>query len=487
MAFTKTPDKSTYQTKPLFLMKEYASRSSGFSKDPDYLNVFFEITKNKTTNENVYDIFCRPGIATFSASLQSTVVRQVYYWESQEKYFIWIDDDIQVVDGTSGAILTTVTAALGTSSGDVAVTEFLYDDGTVKLVFTDGTSLKTIDSAYTVVASADVDLPTPMKVSLVFMDGYLFVIKAGTFDIYNSDLNDPLAWTAGNYISSELLPDPLSHLAKLNNYLLAFGTSSIEYFWDSAEASGSPLSRNDTPVKFNGFLGGLATIGNKIYFIGNNNESFPSIFVLEDFKIKEVPNESLQRQLEATTTAYTSYSGCIVAILGHHFYVLTAGDYTYVIDVTTGLWTRWAFTGTNKLHIKFASNSKTSTTYIPVIYISGQQVLHKFNSSITTDAGSSYTWTVTTGNEDFDSYNQKVINRLTVYGDRPASDTTMSISWSDDDYQTFNSAQTVNLNQELPCIYQCGSFRRRAFKLTCTPTVPFRIRYLELDINLGNS
>ena len=467
-------------------MKEYNSRTSGFSKDPDYLNCFFEITRNKATKENIYDVWTRPGTANFSASLQSTVIRQVYFWEAQQKYFIWIDDDIQVVD-TSGAILTTVTTALGTSTGDVGVTEFLYDDGSVKLVFTDGTSLKTIDSAYTVVASADADLPTPMATSLVFLDGYLFVVKAGTYDIYNSDLNDPLAWTAGNYISSEMLPDPLSGIAKLNNYIVAFGTSSIEYFWDSANASGSPLSRNDTPVKFNGFIGGLAFYGNKLYYIGNNNEGSPSLFVLEDFKIREIPNESLRRQLEATTSAYTSYSGTIVSLLGHDFYILTAGDYTYVIDLETNLWTRWALAGTTKMNIKFSTNSKSTSTYLPVVYISGQQVLSKFNNTITSDAGTAYTWTVITGNEDFDSYNRKTVNRLTVYGDRPSATTTLSISWTDDDYQSFSTAQTVNLNQEMPCIYQCGRFRRRAFKLTCTPTVPFRIRYLELDINLGNS
>jgi hypothetical protein len=95
--------------------------------------------------------------------------------------------------------------------------------------------------------------------------------------------------------------------------------------------------------------------------------------------------------------------------------------------------------------------------------------------------------TLISNNEDFDSMNTKACNRLTVYGDRPSVDTTLTISWSDDDYQNFQTAQTVNLNQELPCIYQCGSFRRRAHKLTCTPTVPFRLRYLELDLNMGNT
>lgn len=468
-------------------MKEYSSRTSGFAKDVDYLNVFFEITKNKTTQENTYDIFTRPGTVSFSAELQSTNVRQCYYWEAREKYYVWVDDDIQIVNGTTGVVEATVNTVLGTSSGPVAVTEFLYDTGTVKLVFTDGTSLKTIDSANTVVNTVDADFPTPIAVAVVFIDGYLFVVKAGTFDIYNSNLNDPTAWTAGDFISAEMVPDPLTTIAKLNNYLIALGTSSIEYFWDAANATGSPLQRNDTPVKFNGYISGLAQYGNKIFYIGNTTEGSPGLFQLEDFKIKQLGNESFNRQLEATSSAYTGWNGTISVINGHVFYLLTAGTYTYAVDVDSGLWSRWAEASGTTINIPYSANAKITTTYMPVVYISGKQVLSKFDKTLTTDTGSSYTWTVVTGLEDFDSYNQKSCNRLTVYGDRPSADTTVSVSWSDDDYQTFSTAQTVNLNQELPCIYQLGSFRRRAYKLTCTPTVPFRIRHLELDLNLGNS
>lgn len=487
MAFTKTPGQSTYQTKHISLLKEINSRASGFAKDVEHLNVFFDVTKNKLTGENTYDIYPRPGLTTLSATLQSSTVRQVYYWEAQERIYVWVDDDIQIVNPTTGAIITTISSALGTSTGEVGVTEFLYDDGTVKLVFTDGVSLKTIDTSHTVVASADGDLPTPMATSIVFLDGYLFVIKAGTYDIYNSDLNNPLAWTAGNFISSEMVPDPLSKIAKLNNYIVALGTSSIEYFWDAAEASGSPLNRNDTPVKFNGFLGGLAQHGNKLYFIGNPTESGPSIFVLEDFKIKELGNEALRRQLESVTTAYTSWVGAIISVQGHTFYTLTAGTYTYVIDVDNNLWSRWAYQGADKLHIKFAVNVKTTSTYKSVVYIDTQTTLQKFDPATVQDDAVSYTYTMISDLVEFDSYNQKTMNRLTIVGDRPSADTTMSVSWSDDDYQSFSTARTVNLNQELPCIRQLGKFRRRAFKLTCNPTVPFRIRFLEADINLGNS
>lgn len=470
-------------------MKEYNSRSSNsFSKDVDYLNVFFEPTKNKVTQENYYDIWTRPGLINLGTGvLQSTNVRFVYFWEATQTYYVWIDDDLQLVD-TSGNIYLTLSAVLGTSSGPVTATEFLYDTGAVKLVFTDGQSIKTIDNTNTVVASTDPDIPTPIQVSLVFLDGYLFVVKAGTFDIYNSDLNDPLAWTAGNYISSEMLPDGLSAIAKLNNYLVALGTSSVEYFWDAANVSGSPLQRNDTPVKYNGYLGGLASFGNKLYYIGNTTESRPGVFVLEDFKIKELGDESLWRQLESTQQTFSEVYASIVSIQGHSFYVFTFGSGTsYAIDLETNLWSRWAVAGGTTFSAKFSTNSKTAATYLPVLYINGRDRLSHFDKAVTTDFGTSYSMIITTERESFDSFNLKTINRLTIVGDRPTANTNISISWSDDDYQTFSSAQTLNINQELPCIYQCGSFRRRAHRLSCSPTVPFRLQYLEADINIGNS
>lgn len=487
MAFTKTPTVSTYRTQPLPLLREYNSRASGFSKDVDYLNVFFEPAMNKLTQEKSYDIFCRPGIDAFSTILQSINVRAVYYWEEESKYYVWIDDDIQIVNGTTGAIITTITGVLGTSSGKVAVTEFLYDTGDVKLVFTDGVDIKTIDSANTIAASVSPDLPTPLEVSLVFLDGYLFVIKGGTSDIYNSNLNDPLAWTAGDFLSSEILPDRITALSKINNYLVAFGPSSIEYFWDAANPSGSPMQRNDTPVKFNGYLGGLASHGNKLFYIGNSTEGSPSLFMLEDFNIKELGNPSLRRQFEAAVGSFDDYQGTIVSVSGHTFYVVTAAEKTYAIDVETGLWSRWASATATSVNILYSANSKTSTRYQPVFYVTGQPYLHRFDETITTDGDVPYDWMIITDVEDFDSYKQKVINRLTLVGDRPVEDTVISISWTDDDYQTYSTPQTVNLKQELPCIYQCGSFRRRAHKLTASPTVPFRIRHIEVDVNLGNS
>ena len=71
-------------------------------------------------------------------------------------------------------------------------------------------------------------------------NGYTFVVKVGSADIYNSNNDNPMAWTAGDYISTEMLPDTVIRIGKLNNYLIAFGSASIEYFWDARTSQQLP-------------------------------------------------------------------------------------------------------------------------------------------------------------------------------------------------------------------------------------------------------
>jgi len=94
----------------------------------------------------------------------------------------------------------------------------------------------------------DADFPTPHIPQPVFLDGYLFVAKANTQDIYNSDLDNPLLWTAGNFISAEMYPDKIVGLTKNNNYIYAVGRNSVEYLYDAANLT-SPLARHDSAVQ----------------------------------------------------------------------------------------------------------------------------------------------------------------------------------------------------------------------------------------------
>lgn len=485
MAFTKTPDQNTYQTKTIKLMKELDNRSSSLSYDQDYLNCFFDVIKNRTTQELDYNVVKRAGTETFY-TLVSSNPRGMYYWEDQQRIYIALSDDIYVIDSTDGSLIDTLSAVFSTTSGNVGFCEFLYDDNTVVIVATDGTTLITATAGGTVATCADADLPTPHLPVPIFLDGYLFLVKDGTADLYNSDLNNPILWTAGNFLSSEMFPDTILHVAKLNNYMVTFGSSSIEYFWDAAIESGSPLQRNDTPVKLYGYLGGYAQHGNNIYFVGNSSAGTPTVYKLEDFKLKELDSSSLRKYFEVLDVASEGIFGNIVSFLGHDFYVVTIdGSRCYAMDLNTELWTRWGFQHSDQFNIRYATNIKQTTDYCSLITTTDSAVVMNFDPRVYNDLADTMLVRIVSDPETFDTYNQKIMYRLNIQADRPTTDSTVAVYWTDDDYQTYSTGVSLNLNQELPAIHQLGRFRKRAFKIEHSGNVPLRIKRLEVDINMG--
>lgn len=485
MAFTRTPANNTYQTKQIKLVKELNSRGTNTDKDEDYINFYPELIKNRNTKENELYLVKRDGSTSFIASVASASVRGMFFWEAQNQLFVAVEDDIRIYNATTGSLTTTLNTAFGTSSGHVGFTEFLYDTGTVKIVATDGTTMITIDSAGTKVVGGDADMPVHLPYP-VFLDGYLFIIKSGTADLYNSNLNDPLAYTAGDFITAEMIPDTATWLSRLNNYLVVAGNGSFEYFWDGAVATGSPLVKNDTPVKLTGLLGGMATLGNKIFAIASNNESLPDVYMLEDFKLVPLGTEAIRRHLGSITiSGVTTIQAAMISRAGHDLYVFNTGSVCYAYDLESKLWSRWTWQDSSSFALVNAVNAQTGGGYKTFFSLSGASTIYRFDAALYQDNGTTFPATVITDIEEFETYNQKNMHRLTVWADKPTSSATGTLYWSDDDYQTYTSGITIDLYQELPCTYRLGRFRRRAFKWTFNQNQPHRIKGFEVDINMG--
>jgi hypothetical protein len=480
MAYSQNPAVATYSTKEIKIYEPLNGRNAAATKDVDHVNVFFE------KGEDGYMAFKRAGLTSY-LSLPSANVRGVYYWEDLNKVLVATDNDVSVYDSNSGVLQVTLSNIFGTTSGDVGFSEFLYDTNITKVVITDGTTLGTVDSAGVWAASADPDMPVPHLPDPVFLDGYLFLVKTGTADIYNSDLNDPLLYTPGNFISCEMFPDTVLKFAKLNNYLLAFGSASIEYFWDAANPTGSPLQRNDTPVKLVGYLGGFAQSANRIYFVGNTSTSTPDVYMLEDFKIDPVGDATVRRYLESLTTVLNSNIGNITSFMGHDFYVMNVSSLTYAYDLKEKQWNRWAYRQFGNFPLEQSISVKSNTTYSSAVHFNGEATILKFSPAVYQDNGTTFTSRVVTSNQTFGSYNQKSGARLIIKGDRPATDANLQVSWSDDDYQTYSVARAINLNQDIPCLWQLGRFRRRAFKLEFTENAPLRLEGMDIELNQGQS
>jgi hypothetical protein len=483
MAFSKQPVNSTYTTKTVSFARELAGRGPTRAKDAYLQNCYIEMQKNKEIKDNELVIVKRAGAIEQIPAAGSNGIRGVYLWKDQSKLFVATDDDIYVYNSTTLAAITTLTAVFGSIGGPVGFNEFLYEDTTVKLIATDGATLVTIDTSNTVVAatSPPAHLPIP-----VFLNGTLYIVGTDSSTIYGSASNDPLDWSdSGNAIDAEMQADKILYISLLNNYIVAFGSRTIEYFYDAANADGSPLSRNDSPIKSVGYLGGFAKHGNKIYFIGETSESVADVYLLEDFKISSLGNEAVRRNFahgdDGPVAGITGFNG-------HDFYVVSSSDTTFVLEIETKLWSTWVTAGGSYFPMtNSVPQSTASLPYLNFFTLVGSQAIFGFSTDVHTDDGDDFTVVMVSDNEFFDSYNQKVCNRLSIYADKPTESLEVLMQTSDNDYQTWSTGQSIDLFQELPAKYRWGQFRRRAHKLTYTGDQPLRVYQIELDLNMGTS
>lgn len=492
MAFSKAPTLDTYSSERVSLFREIALRDGGASgKDEDYLNVFIEIVKQSKAGDQRRFVIKRAGTTQQIASVVSENIRGMYYWADQSKLLYCVNNDIYVYNVNTAAS-TTLSNVFATTSGKVDFCEFLYDTGTVKVVATDGsatTGIITIDSSNTVVTANDAQLPAHNP-NLVFLDGYIFIVESSTGKIFNSDVNDPLVWTTDAFIVAEQEADLTTKIAKVNNYLIAFGNNSIEYYWDAANAApDSPMQRNDSPIKYNGYIAGLAQYGNDLYFIGKDDHGQPDVFKLTDFKIENVGSPSISRYLNQAGAALTAWAGNIVGIQGHTFYVISAGSSkTWAIDLDTNLVTRFAYQTNNTFDLLYTISIKSSTNVRTYFCLNNTtSAIYKFDESLYQDNNTNFTCIITTENNDFGTVNRKFMARLSLVGDRPSANSNISVQYTDDDYQNYSTARSINLNLNLPAIRQLGEFRNRAFKFTYNDNYPLRLQDIEVDINKGNA
>lgn len=484
MAYSKTPQTSTYQTKDVSLLNEWETRDASSAKDNDAINCFYEIIQNKRTGEREFHVVKRDGTVAYGWTAPASTIRGIYHWRDQDKLFVATEDDISIVTASTGTLVTTLSAAFGTTSGEVGFCEFLFNTNNTKIIATDGTTCITIDSSNTKVVIVDADMPTPHLPQPVFLDGYLFLVKSGTADIYNSNLNDPTAWTAGDYITAEMAADKILRIANMNNYILVLGSTSSEYFFDAANASGSPLQRNDTPFKNIGYISGFTKWGNRVLFIGNTLNTGPELYLAEDFKMEPIGTPPMRRGVEG----YTTSNAAVVSYGGHDFYHVSVGSLSYQFDLKEKLWTRTAYQSTAYFPITASVNIPVSGVGNQSLIVqSGSATMLYFKPTVYQDNGTNFTMTVITDNQWFDSYNNKFCGRLSLVGDKPTASASMSVSWTDDDFQSYSTARDVDMYLDHPKLTQLGKFRRRAFKLVWTQNYPMRITKLELDLNMGQA
>lgn len=525
MAYTKSPVTSTYSTERLTLTPDLELLPGSTDLAVEANGAMLNVLPFKEVDGTMY-AQTRNAIRAYKVANSSMILRGAHVWQkgSTIYYYVVVSDETNtyVYTATSpNGTWTVVNTLVTTSTSPARFTEFIDSTNVKKLVMVDGVFGYVYTDNTSGTQITDSDFPTPHIPFPVFLDGYLFLAKSGTGDIYNSNLNDPALWTAGDFISSELYPDDIQALIKINNYILAIGQNGSEYFYDAANATASPLARYEgASLPFGTVLPeSIAYNEDTVILIANNNDGGFVFKLIEGFKHSDIPAITVTRafgtEISAgmlsnakTTRAY------FIRQNGTLFYVFQFyqgqrnaqnNKATVYFSLSTKLWGLLQAGSSGAAYpIYYAGQASTSSIFTYVAGFDASSVffgtLSASHSQDTFDGNTSQATNIK--NEiripsvDFSTMNVKTMHRLGIYynrvGDSSGSNTAILVEWANDNraasypftgylagYANYPGVGTVGF----PFLTQLGQFRWRQFKLSTTGLTNWY--FMECDINKG--
>lgn len=329
--------------------------------------------------------------------------------------------------------------------------------------------------------------PTPHIPTPTIIDGYVLLAKGS--DVYNSVLDEPSHWDASNFLTAQMFPDTIKALARQNNQVMVLGENSVEFFYDAANVSGSPLSRNDSTIIQQGVAFPYAVYQNErtCTFVGQSESGGRTVWQVEGIQPKRVSDEYIDRILDKETQPLLCDGfGCRTN--GHQFFVINCKglDRTFVYDLDEKLWHEWSSNDSGN-HVAFNCNHhtdiQTGTSYLQDIS-DGNVYTFDPEHYIDDDDGVILV-DVTTAKYDMDTLNYKFMSYCAPISDLYSNDNSIDMKWTDNDYQTWSGTVTIELNEVLPKQTQLGSFRRRAFNIKHASDNPLRLESLEVVYTEG--
>jgi hypothetical protein len=121
--------------------------------------------------------------------------------------------------------------------------------------------------------------------------------------------------------------------------------------------------------------------------------------------------------------------------------------------------------------------SKTST--------SGKVYVINPSAFVFTDDSVTYTAVWQTAPEDHNTSKRKFCSGVEFVCDREITTSNMTLMRSDDDYQTFSTFGTIDLSSDRPRLTRLGSYICGAWRGEHSDNTPFRIRYLDITVEIG--
>jgi hypothetical protein len=452
------------QLASLPLYAPLSNRNESVLKDSRLINGFVEKGQGES-GQDVW-IYKRPGLKV-SATAAGTGLG----------VFNWKNDIYSIFNGhlykngvDKGAVDTTSSYTFTSCLG-----------ATPKLFLKNKAKAYNYDDGGGLVAVTDVNYPATTVRGCVYLDGTTYVMEPSAV-IDGCNFNDPTTWDPLNKVSVQIEPDAPQCLDKQLVYAIAIKTIETEVFYDAGNGTGSPLG----PVQGSKIGVGarsaesVVRCGDDLAWVGTTREGAVQVMFMSKVHGEAISTPSVERLLEHVDFSVTYAWAARVS--GHRYYVVTSknSNLTLAFDLSAGAWYIWTDANGNYLPIVSSTYDSGANS---ILQHESNGKLYTFDSTNFGDDGSVFTVSVFTANYDGGLRSKKTCSTVDVIADEIS--TNVAVSWSDDDYQTFSTPQSVNLNQERVMFQDGSSFRKRAYCITHTDNTFLRIKALNIMASAG--
>jgi hypothetical protein len=373
------------------------------------------------------------------------------------------------------------TVALGTRMrfaqiGNVATPLLVYGDGSTKPYYTDGTTQFQV---------SDVNFPAGTVPGFAYLDGTLYVMDINGNIFGSKNLNDPTAWDPLNKIVAQIEADGGVCIAKQLVYVIALKQWTTEFFYDAGNTTGSPLASIPGAVLNLGCSSAdtVQNLDDKLFWVTATRYGAPQVVMLVNLVPTIVSTPAVDRLLEGNIPA--NYNTFIFKDHGHQYYVITllTSGVTMTLDVGERMWYIWSDPSLGAWNLL---DSTLDLTGVNLVQDKANGFVYVVDGSETypSDNGTVFPVDIYTPNFDAGIDRTKMLSMMRFNADQ-VTGSTLQVRHSDDDYQTWDNFKTVDLGQPRPILTNEGSFHRRAYHFRHFANTSFRIKSVDLQMDLG--
>jgi hypothetical protein len=291
----------------------------------------------------------------------------------------------------NNALVATPLGTIGTTTGAAYIlhnaTQVAFFDGTGCWVWS-GTSFASVTLPYT----GPVGVP-------VYQDTYGLLSQPGTFNIWQSNINDFTTWDSLNFTTEDGNAEPIVALATIHDQVVVLKQYST-CFYANAGLNGFAFQR--LPGIYPGIgcvsAQSVAVLDDTLIFLGSTWNGAAKVYMMRGYEPVEVSTYAIEHTIGEYTTTSDAI-GWSYSQEGHPFYVISfpSGGETWVVDLKetgkmkVGVWHQRASFANGQFGL-YAGNCavRFNETVLMGDYSNGN--IYRLTLEENTDAGATRKW-----------------------------------------------------------------------------------------------